>query len=143
MNRVLEDMLRHYVNPMQDNWDELLAPAEFAINNMYQASIKDRPFFLNFGRHLRMPTDFNATKPSKNPDAHNYIGNVEKAIHKAKLCLQQAQDRQKHYADKDRADVSDYEVGDFAWLSSRLIALNAVGTRKLLPRWLGPFTITA
>ena len=25
MNRVLEDMLRHYINPRQDNWDDLLA----------------------------------------------------------------------------------------------------------------------
>ena len=32
MNMVLEDMLRHYVNPKQDNWDELLPAAEFADN---------------------------------------------------------------------------------------------------------------
>ena len=31
MNRVLEDMLRHYVPPKQDNWDDLLPAAEFAI----------------------------------------------------------------------------------------------------------------
>ena len=29
MNRILEDMLRHYVNPKQNNWDELLSAAEF------------------------------------------------------------------------------------------------------------------
>jgi len=46
MNRVLEGMMRHYVNPKQNNWDELLASAEFAINNAYQSSIKDTPFFL-------------------------------------------------------------------------------------------------
>ena len=51
MNRVLEDMLRHYVNPHQDNWDELLAAAEFAVNNSYQASIQDTPFHVNYGRH--------------------------------------------------------------------------------------------
>ena len=143
INMVLEDMLQHYVNPKRDNWDELLAPAEFAINNSYQASIKDTPFFLNYGRHPRMPTNFNAAKPSKIPDDHNYISNIEKAINKAKLCMQQAQERQKRYADMDRAGVPDYQVGQLAWLSSRHIALNAVGTRKLLPRWLGPFTITA
>ena len=32
VNRVLEDMLRRCVNPQQDNWDDLLAPAEFLIN---------------------------------------------------------------------------------------------------------------
>ena len=39
MNRVLKDMLRHYVNPKQDNWDDLLPAAEFAVNNAFQESI--------------------------------------------------------------------------------------------------------
>jgi hypothetical protein len=30
VNRVLEDMLRHYVSSVQDDWDELLDCAEFA-----------------------------------------------------------------------------------------------------------------
>ena len=34
-NRVLEDMLRHYVSPAQDDWDEHLSMAEFAVNNGY------------------------------------------------------------------------------------------------------------
>lgn len=32
MNRVLEDMLRHYVNPRQDDWDTLLPILEFLKN---------------------------------------------------------------------------------------------------------------
>eukprot|EP00983_Pelagomonas_calceolata_P021546 674918-Pelagomonas_calceolata.AAC.1 len=32
MNRILKDMLRHYVSPQQDDWDTHLAAAEFAIN---------------------------------------------------------------------------------------------------------------
>ena len=34
MNRVLEDMLRHFVNRQHDDWDQFLATAEFAINNL-------------------------------------------------------------------------------------------------------------
>ena len=143
MNRVLEDMMRHYVNPKQNNWDELLAPAEFAINNAYQSSIKDTPFFLNYGRHPRMPKDFNADKPSKNPGVDNFIINIQNSINKAKLCLEKAQQRQKYYADLDRADLPAFQVGELAWLSSQHIALKAVGTRKLLPRWLGPFEVIA
>ena len=43
MNRVLEDMLRHFVNPRQDDWDTLLPVLEFAINNSFQESIQDTP----------------------------------------------------------------------------------------------------
>jgi hypothetical protein len=35
LNRVLEDMLRHYVSPSQDDWDEYLSMVEFAYNNSW------------------------------------------------------------------------------------------------------------
>ena len=34
VNRTLEEMMRHYVSPTQDDWDEHLDAAEFAINSM-------------------------------------------------------------------------------------------------------------
>ena len=40
VNRVLEDMLRHFIDPAQSNWEQLLPCVEFAINNSYQESIK-------------------------------------------------------------------------------------------------------
>ena len=46
-NRILEDILRHYVGPFHTDWDQHLACAEFAINNSYQESIKTTPFRLN------------------------------------------------------------------------------------------------
>lgn len=56
MKRVLEDMLRHYVNTKQNNWDDLLSCADFAVNfavnNAYQASIQDTPFFLTMASTL-------------------------------------------------------------------------------------------
>ena len=48
-NRILQDMLRHYINPMHNDWDEHLTTVEFAINNSYQESIKTTPFMLNYG----------------------------------------------------------------------------------------------
>ena len=41
MNRVLEDMLRHYVNPRQDDWDTLLPVLKFAVSNTWQESIQN------------------------------------------------------------------------------------------------------
>ena len=49
VNRILEDMLRHYVNPVQDDWDEFLALVEFAYNNSWQESVRNTPFVLNYG----------------------------------------------------------------------------------------------
>eukprot|EP00983_Pelagomonas_calceolata_P013063 417718-Pelagomonas_calceolata.AAC.1 len=54
-NRTLEEMLRAFVAPDQEDWDEHLACAEFAINNSWQESMKNTPFFLNYGMHPLTP----------------------------------------------------------------------------------------
>ena len=88
-------------------------------------------------------TDLNlAKKPRKNKEAADYIGNVERAIARAKICLQAAQQRQKKYADAHRVDLQ-FNVGDKVFLSSKHVTLKAVGARKMLALWLGPFEILA
>ena len=79
-------------------------------------------------------------KPKKGPAAYNFIGNIEKALTRARVCLQAAQQRQKRYADDKRVD-RELQVGDSVYLSSEHIILEAIGARKLLPGWLGPFNI--
>ena len=49
-NRTLKEMLRSYVNSRQNDWDQYLAPLEFAYNNAQQSSTGHSPFFLNHGR---------------------------------------------------------------------------------------------
>ena len=138
MNRVLEDMLRHFVNPRQDNWDTLLPVLEFAIDNSCQESIQDTPFFLNYGRHPRVPSD--VILPESNPSAHKYLNNIDQAMQKARKCLDAAQQRQKKYADQHRTELS-FEIGDEVLLSTEHIPLRSVGTRKLLMKWMGPFKV--
>ena len=65
MNRVLEDMLQHYVNPRQNNLDELLYCAEFAMNNRYQASPQDTFFHLNYCKHPKLPSDLTLSSERK------------------------------------------------------------------------------
>ena len=47
MNRLIEDILRAFVNHKQDNWDTLLPLCEFAINSSQQASTGNTPLFLD------------------------------------------------------------------------------------------------
>jgi transposase InsO family protein len=138
VNRVLEDMLRHYVSPVQDDWDELLDCAEFAVNNAWQESIKNTPFFLNFGQHPRTPIGRSAG--TQVPAANDFVTRLETALSTAKLSLRAAQDRQKSFADQSRRDVV-YGVGQKILLSTQNFRLANPGSRKLLPRWVGPFQI--
>ena len=143
MNKVLEDMMRHYITPKMDTWDLMLPVLEFAINHSYQESIQDAPFYLNYGKHPRMPDDIVADKPSKDPRAYNFIKNIERAMTKARSCMRNAQLRQKKYADAYRSELQ-FNVGDKVWLSSKNIPVKGdIGARKLYPLWIGPFPVTA
>ena len=134
--------MRHYITPKMDTWDLMLPVLEFAINNSYQESIQDTPFYLNYGRHPRMPDDLVADKPSRDPRAYNFIRNIEQAMKKARSCMKDAQLRQKKYFDAHRSELQ-FNVGDKVWLSSRNIPVQGLGARKLYPLWIGPFPVTA
>jgi hypothetical protein len=49
-NRTLEEYLRCFVNPFQDDWDKHLPSAEFAINSTVNSSIRMSPFEADLGR---------------------------------------------------------------------------------------------
>ena len=138
MNRVLQDMLRHYVNAHQDNWHTLLTPCEFAINNAHSDSTRETPFFLNYGFHPHTPHSL-AVK-SKVPQALLFTKGYDDRIGEARSWLQAAQNRQKSYADKHRRHV-EFSVGDKVLLSTKNIKLKTPGTMKLMPKWIGPFEV--
>jgi hypothetical protein len=55
VNRIIEDMLRHYVNPMYDDWDEFLDKVEVAYNDSIQKPIWNTPFVLNSSKYHVTP----------------------------------------------------------------------------------------
>jgi hypothetical protein len=60
----------------------------------------------------------------------------------AKKFMEQAQQRQKAYANARRREEK-FEVGDKVLLSTRNVRLKAMGTPKLMPLWIGPFNVQA
>eukprot|EP00983_Pelagomonas_calceolata_P131246 1161757-Pelagomonas_calceolata.AAC.8 len=72
-----------------DDWDEKLACAEFAINNSWQESVQDMPFFLNYGQHPLTPATVQL--PSKVPRASEYAEGIAKSVKQARRCMEAAQ----------------------------------------------------
>jgi hypothetical protein len=139
MNRLLEDMLRNYVDPCQDDWDLHIAMAEFAVNNSVNQSTKMTPFYLNFGENPRTPLDLLA-KTKNVPQAKKLCDRVQENIAIARKYLQQAQQRMSTCANRKRRDVT-YLEGAEVLLNTKNIRLKVVGVPKLLPRWVGPFKV--
>ena len=139
INSVLEDTLRHFVGPYQHDWDELLAPAEFALNNSWHHSIRNTPFMLNYGQHPDDPTV--AKLRSLSPAISQFVGRWSEQLSRAKLCLEAAQQRMKRYADRKRSPAPVFRPGDLVLLNVKNFRLQSGLCRKLAPRYVGPFKV--
>ena len=143
-NRTIEDMLRAYVSPFQNDWDKFLVPVEFAYNDSVQASTGQSPFFLEYGYHPRSPlsTVVSADPATRDASASAFVSRMRQLIESARTALRAAQERQAKYADQHRRDFEFY-VGDRVLLSASHLrvrhAVNAVN--KLAPLFYGPYEV--
>lgn len=103
-------------------------------------STKFTPFFMNYGRHPRMPVELDCGKEPSVPSVKEYTEKIESTIIEAQKNLQFAQQRQKSYADQHRRAVS-YQPGQKVFLSTKNLRHRFPGAAKLLPRYIGPFKI--
>jgi len=142
MIRIIEQALRNFLNYAQDNWEELITPIEFAINNLLQASTGQTPFYLNYGKHPNTPISLLQPEMSTTPAANEFLEKMTNLLKVAKDNLQEAQDQQAKYADIHRSDES-FDVGERVWLSTRNLVTDTgpVGPRKFKNPFVGPYRI--
>jgi hypothetical protein len=136
MNRIIEEMLLHFVAPHQKDWNIHLPTCEFAINNATHESTQYSPFYLTYGYHPLTPATI--INPTQVPAAQELHEQITRDLEAAKDYLQAAQQRQKGYYDQSRR-VQTFAEGDMALLSTKNIGLQ--GRSKLLPRYVGPFKV--
>ena len=141
-NRTLEQMLRIYVSYKQDDWDQHLALAEFACNNTKNASTKNTPFYLNYGRHPNTPISLMQAQTSV-PAVEEFTIRMGELIKTAQDNMRHAQTLQATYANQHRREES-FETGDQVLLSSAHIVQDNQKnrpSRKFQPRFYGPFEV--
>jgi len=144
LNRTLEEMLRIYATYKQDQWDEYLPAAEFAYNNSKQTSTGFTPFELDCGQHPHTPITLGKKVITNVPAASDFIEHWNTMISTAKDHLREAQERQMKYANNHRRHLT-FKLGDQVLLSMKNTN-NPVDrnrpTKKLTPRFTGPYTIS-
>ena len=83
------------MRPTQDDWDEHLDAAEFAINNAWQESVQNTRFMLNSGQHQLTPASMQVEH--KVPAAKAFTSDLQGGVERAKTAWSNAQERQAQY----------------------------------------------
>jgi hypothetical protein len=144
-NLVLENYLRAFTDGSFDTWDQLLPMAQLAINNSFNESVQNTPFFLDHGRHPFIPglttfTRAGVEKRDKPTARAEWSQHLSQAITDAKAWLRVAKERMKRHFDARRTP-KEFNVGQRVLLSTRNLKFKGENCPKLQPRFIGPFTI--
>ena len=140
----LEQVLRAFVSPMQDNWDVLLPYAEISYNSSKNSSTCYSPYELDLGQNPTLPANLVSTgadidaaggEMDNNAAVESMLNDMRQALANARENLIKAQERQKKYADENRRDET-FVVGDRVMLDTSDLSF-AKGSKKLHHKWAG------
>jgi hypothetical protein len=152
LNRTVGQMLRQYVSENQQDWDRWLPLCGLAYNGSVHSSTGYTPFFLMFGRELRLPVELVLPPPDNLPelqtpdndsgDVEHFVGRMRQALrHVYGLVrdnLNQAARLQKHQYDRNSIPL-ELSPGQGVWLFNPKRRKGR--TPKLDIPWEGPYTV--
>jgi len=127
------------VNHRQKDWPEWLASAEFVVNYKVHTATKVSPFMANYRRELRMGR--NIRKRGKVKKTTEFVKRMKKVHKEAGAALKKAQEDMKRQADRGRKKTKDWKRKDRVLLSTKDLVFKERLARKLVDRYVGPYTI--
>lgn len=147
-NRFIEDYLRNYISPLQDDWSNHLPMCEFAFNSRYHESIRMSPFEADLGYIPRSLADVKLQQVRQDGTetrAQDFIMQQKVNLQCVQDAMAEAQTRMKQYYDKNRP-TQHLEVGDKVLLSTknmpvRHMGIITKGKKKLAAKYIGPYEI--
>jgi hypothetical protein len=145
MNSVILQSLRLYCTGKQDDWPELL-PSIMMAYRMTPAtqSTKYSPFFLLFGREMRLPIDTSLTpKSTLSAEFKTHLAQVLQNLEIARKIAAEntklAQEKYKNQYDK-HSQPADFKPAERVWLYCTKVPPGMAP--KLHRKWVGPYYIT-
>jgi hypothetical protein len=133
-------MLRVAISPSQKDWVVKLPAIEFAINSARSETTGFSPFgpfFLNSGRS---PHPLIWDSSSEYPGVRVFAQRMKDAVMAAHDAIISARVKQTKLANRRRKPAP-FTEGDFVYVSTKNLTLPKNRSRKLVPKFIGPFKI--
>ncbi len=144
INRTLGDILTHYVNKVQNNWDKFLPFVTFAMRTACHSSVRESPFFLTYGRepNLNFGLLFGDRETKYDIDS-NYCSFIIAAMRHAFLTVREFHEKSINrniaYREKTAKDPN-YVEGQLVLLYTSKVDEKGT-TKKLTKLCRGPYRI--
>ena len=113
--------------------------AEFTVNNKVHTATKVLPFMANYEKELRMGGDIR--RKEKVESVTEFVERMKKVHKEAEAALKKTQEEMKRYADGSRKEAEKWEKKDQVLLSTKDLVFKERSTKKLIERYVGPYTI--
>ncbi|GBG68625.1 hypothetical protein CBR_g3166 [Chara braunii] len=142
MNRVVQHLLRHYIKPSQDDWDEQLPLIASLYNNVIHSSIGVSPNQLHLGWKPRSALDFllPENRPAATPGTLEYGVQYEKLLQDVVEHMKKAQQAMIASENQHRRQ-STFQVGERVWVKASELGQEFGISRKLMPQYFGPWEV--
>jgi hypothetical protein len=141
-NKTLKSTLRIWAKENQRDWDELLPFAVYAYNTSFHSVLRETPYYLTHGHQPRDITDgIVESDYYRNASIHAYAKSLVDRLHTThqRVCEMLEKVNEKREQQIDDEKQTSFNVGDKVLLYDPTTPQNV--SRKLVRRWLGPYTI--
>ncbi|GBG73396.1 hypothetical protein CBR_g16111 [Chara braunii] len=144
MKRAVQHLLRHYIKPSQDDWDEKLPLVASLYNNAVHntTGIGMTPNQLHLGWKPRTALDFLLPERQSTaaPGGIDFVVKYEQMLQQAVEHIRKSQDAMIASENKHRRP-SNFQVGERVWVKSSELGQELGISRKLMPQYFGPWEI--
>lgn len=137
-NQDLETALRCVTASNPSTWSTFLPWIEYAHNSLVSSATGLSPFQASLG--YQPPLFPSEEVDLAVPSVQHHLQRCQRVWKKTRAALLRSTAKTKAAADKRRSPAPQYQPGQSVWLSSKNIPLKT-DSRKLSPRFLGPFKI--
>ncbi|GBG62610.1 hypothetical protein CBR_g31246 [Chara braunii] len=133
-------LLLTLIRPDQKDWVERLPDVELAYNSFIHPAIGISPFEFEHGSPVTSPLDTITPRTTESDDHVLFLRRMQELLVKARDQMAKTQQRTSQQANRQRLPCP-FRAGDLVWVSVAEFSLEQDVSRKLLPKWMGPWPI--